>query len=646
MHTQALSTGSVIDRYTVEGVLGEGGMAIVYRVRHNVLGTRHALKILTIGNSEVQRRLKQEGMLQAQLQHPNIVTVTDVLEIGGAPALVMEFVDGPPLDQLLRQTRLTLPQADSLARGILDGVGHAHDQGLVHRDLKPGNIILKVAQSGFVPKVADFGLAKVVEGGGMSKTRTGSTMGTPHYMSPEQIRDAKNVGPASDVFALGAILYELVTGHRAFEGEDLLTIFNAVASGQYTHPTVYAPDLPPHMLAAIEQALRVDPAARPPTVAALKALWTGGADPALSIPPAVFDAAFLQSSRTLGGGATEPARPTSETWSSRVQGPPPGTESLVPASGPPRSVGSSSPAVMAAGVGGLVLGSIGLGAALLAVLLAGGVWWWASRPGEAVADEPRPAPSIVAAPSEPSPDPLAPVPDVVPPVPGEAPPPPGPRPTGGQTTAPVAPGAAPEPVAPPAPTGEVADVEPPSEVAPEPEPATPQPAEQPRNANAEVPEWTQFLASPDPAERRRGVANLRNRTDDESVRLLIRVLREETEPAVRLDAVRALVWRADESRGDFGLLMSGLVVGSALSEVEALASVGALGRRTERPEQLRKGFIHLSPRVRTAALEAAVTMAPRAPDGFDWHPLLDPLATDQDPGVAKKAKAALATLAP
>ncbi|MCA9493870.1 MAG: serine/threonine protein kinase, partial [Myxococcales bacterium] len=136
----SLEVGAVVDRYTIERPLGEGGMAMVFKVRHNGLGTSHALKVITLNNAEIRRRLVQEGELQGRLQHANIVSVTDIVELPTGPALVMEFVDGPSLDQLLRARQLTLQQADELAVGLLAGVAAAHARGLVHRDLKPGNI--------------------------------------------------------------------------------------------------------------------------------------------------------------------------------------------------------------------------------------------------------------------------------------------------------------------------------------------------------------------------------------------------------------------------------------------------------------------------------------------------------------------------
>lgn len=237
--------GRNIDRYVVEKLLGRGAMAAVYRVRHRTLNTLHALKVLTLAGDRVRERLVQEGQVQAQLRHPNVLSVTDVLDVDGAPGLLMEFIDGPTLEGYIEAQALPLDQAESLFRGVLLGVAEAHGVGLVHRDLKPANVLVAYTSRGPVPKVADFGLAKVLAdeegGGGLHRTRSGSTMGTPAYMAPEQIRDAKHVDHRADIFSLGAILYELVARRRPFEGEDILAVFNAVASGQY-RPLEGAPD--------------------------------------------------------------------------------------------------------------------------------------------------------------------------------------------------------------------------------------------------------------------------------------------------------------------------------------------------------------------------------------------------------------------
>ena len=213
-----------IDRYEVVRPLGQGGMAVVVEVRHLDLGTRHALKVLQVHAPWLHARLLTEGRIQASLRDNHVCRVTDVIRVGDAPGLVMELVDGPPLELLLANYQPNLDQIDHLARGILAGVRAAHAAGLVHRDLKPANILLEISEQEdqVIPKVADYGLAKTLGelgSGGRNTTRSGATLGTPSYMAPEQFRNAKYADQRADLFSIGCILYELVTGMRPFAGE-------------------------------------------------------------------------------------------------------------------------------------------------------------------------------------------------------------------------------------------------------------------------------------------------------------------------------------------------------------------------------------------------------------------------------------------
>lgn len=275
----SLGAGTIVDRYEIDGILGRGGMAVVYRARHRQLGTPCALKVLMGAAGAVHTRLVQEGKIQAALVHPNIVRVFDVVEVDGAPGLVMELVNGPSLEALLAKHALSLEQADEIAQGIIAGVGAAHALGLVHRDLKPANVLMQLTAQGPVPKVADFGLAKVVLGdqGGDSATatRSGLPMGTPAYMAPEQIRDAKGVDLRADVFALGAMLYQMVTGKRAFADDDILNLYIAIAAGNYPPVRELRPDLPERMERAIVGALRTNRDERIQDCATLLATWRG-----------------------------------------------------------------------------------------------------------------------------------------------------------------------------------------------------------------------------------------------------------------------------------------------------------------------------------------------------------------------------------
>lgn len=277
-----LEVGEVVHGYEVEALLGDGGLASVYRVRHRTLGTLHALKVLVVGTPTDRMRLVSEGQVQAHLRHRNVVGVTDVLEINRLPALVMELVDGPSLDRWLAERR-EKPDLDTglaLFRGIVAGVGAAHAAGLVHRDLKPANVLVHselVAEGPHagrrtppIAKVTDFGLVRVVGAPG-GPTMSGSSVGTPAYMAPEQIRAPSEVDHRADLWSLGCLLYEIVCGRRAFPDTDLFALYQRIASGRFDDPAEHAdPSVSPRVLEVVRELLVPDPDAR---IAGCDALW-------------------------------------------------------------------------------------------------------------------------------------------------------------------------------------------------------------------------------------------------------------------------------------------------------------------------------------------------------------------------------------
>ena len=399
-----LEPGQVVDRYTVDRVLGRGGMAVVYRVRHNQLASWHALKVLTIGGRSIQERLLQEGRVQAALRHPNIVAVTDVLELDGSPGLVMEYIEGPALDDWLNANQPDLQQAEAIFRAIVDAVGHAHSQGVVHRDLKPANVMLAPATNGFIPKVADFGLAKLVEGdGALGRTRSGVTMGTPAYMAPEQIRDAKNVDARADMFSLGCILFELTCGRPPFTGPDVLSIFNAVASASFPPPLSLVPDLPARLHDAILGLLVVDRDRRIPDGPTLLQILNGGSFQPQALPHSFSGQAPAESQRTWSasmapdvgqasgsgsvGGVHQVASvsvPRSAAPASAARSGPDGSLAAPSVSGSlSASRASQSPrrrrGLLALGVGGGGIAVLGVVLLVAAGALAVGVGWGAER---------------------------------------------------------------------------------------------------------------------------------------------------------------------------------------------------------------------------------------------------------------------------
>ena len=243
-----LATGTRFGVYEVVRLLGRGGMGAVYEARHTGLEKAVALKVLApqyASSAEACERFVREGRAASRIRHPHIVDVSDLGVSGSQPYLVMELLSGEDLSQQLdRETRLRPERIAEIMLPVISAVQAAHDHQIVHRDLKPENIFLATnALEGIEPKVLDFGIAKL---GGESKSLTGTAvlMGTAYYMSPEQVRGAGAVGPASDQFALGVILYQCVVGVRPFEADNVLGIIHAIATGDFARPRVVAPSIP------------------------------------------------------------------------------------------------------------------------------------------------------------------------------------------------------------------------------------------------------------------------------------------------------------------------------------------------------------------------------------------------------------------
>lgn len=254
-------SGDIVERFELLGLLGEGGLAKVHLARHLQLGTEHAIKFLSAPNPRMTERLLREGRIQARLRHPNVVSVTDVVQSEGEVGLVMEFVQGFSLADCIRDGgAMELQEALVLFSQILSGVGTAHAAGILHRDIKPANVLLTSQGETVIAKVADFGIAKFGRRG--AGTLGGSPMGTPGYMAPEQVSNSATVTRRADIFALGALLYELLGGKPAFPGTDLRGILNATAAGAFTPLSVHAPATPRRVIEAVERALDPDPEAR------------------------------------------------------------------------------------------------------------------------------------------------------------------------------------------------------------------------------------------------------------------------------------------------------------------------------------------------------------------------------------------------
>jgi hypothetical protein len=255
-------------RYELLAEVGRGGMGVVYRARQPGLNRVVALKMILAGEFATAAeldRFRREAETAARLQHPNIVPVYEVGEQDGRPFLAMEYVEGGSLAERLRGAPLAGPQAARLMELLARAVQYAHEQGVLHRDLKPANVLLRAGGGppAAVPKITDFGLAKPLAGGHTGRTQTGAIVGTPGYMAPEQTGAGRDgVGPAADVWALGAILYEALTGRPPFRGETAMDTLAQVREQEPPQPRVLQPRLPRDLETICLKCLQKNPARR------------------------------------------------------------------------------------------------------------------------------------------------------------------------------------------------------------------------------------------------------------------------------------------------------------------------------------------------------------------------------------------------
>lgn len=255
---------ATVGRYRISGRLGRGGMASVFKAHDPQIGRDVAIKFLHANlaqDADCRMRFLREARAAGGLAHPNIVVVHDVGEIDGRPYMAMELLPGRTLSEELEGGR-TLPIRDVVGIGIQLGkaLAYAHDHGVVHRDIKPGNIMRDAASRSV--KVTDFGIAHVEEmGAGEQRTRVGDVIGTPQYMSPEQARGDKLDG-RSDLFSVGIVMYQMLTGHRPFRGENLVAIATKIVNEQPKPVHELRKDVPASLRRVVERCLAKDPAQR------------------------------------------------------------------------------------------------------------------------------------------------------------------------------------------------------------------------------------------------------------------------------------------------------------------------------------------------------------------------------------------------
>jgi serine/threonine-protein kinase len=321
-----------IGHYLILEPLGSGGMGTVYRARHATLSSRIvAIKVLSdavVGKPAIRERFLREAEIMSALHHENIVMLHDFLIVDGVYAIVMERVEGVTLDRFVGEGPVPFARAAPLLRQLLAALGHAHAHGVVHRDVKPSNVL--VTHDGVV-KVTDFGIARLADDATL--TLTGVGMGTPRYMSPEQVQGRREITPASDIYSCGVLVHRLLAGSLPFDAPDAETfsILQAHVSAPPPRLGALVPGMDPSIEAAVLCALAKDPAERWPSCESFAlALGLGSAGAAAPAPPRASDETRSadQETRYTVQAQSGPGRRRTAVWLSAL-----GTTALLAAGG-------------------------------------------------------------------------------------------------------------------------------------------------------------------------------------------------------------------------------------------------------------------------------------------------------------------------
>ncbi|WP_344407490.1 serine/threonine-protein kinase, partial [Dactylosporangium fulvum] len=301
-------------RYRMEGLLGSGGMGTVWRGHDLRLNRPVAIKLLSgggLGRSTAMERFEREARAVGRLSHPNVVRVYDFGVQDGDPYLVMELMDGPTVAELLSGGPLPVADVLTLAAQICDGLGAAHAAGIIHRDVKPGNLIL--AGSGAV-KICDFGVARLLDTAGQTAlTGTAVAVGSPEYMAPEQITSGP-VDARSDLYALGCTMYAMLAGSPPFATGTSYGIVHQHLTEAPQPLHVHRPDVPPAVADLVADLLAKGPDERPQDTAAVRARIAAAADPA---------ARAAQVPRPRSAILSRTAAPADDVTAARPAGAPP-----------------------------------------------------------------------------------------------------------------------------------------------------------------------------------------------------------------------------------------------------------------------------------------------------------------------------------